>query len=208
MINVDFSTNMRRIQFWGSRMGVDLRDPEQLTEPYAWSQSQLHSVANLITEFHGFRRAETSDNRMLFALVCDPHAWRVDSIPGLIPPRSRIELPIHASSFFSPERREQWENIFHSPLWHCIGNTNVPGSNAVMDLLNLLQCLLPGMFIITEVHDSWSMQRGIPPYKWVLESKDVLVSCLGLARYEELCKAAESDARRAVRDLRDASTGW
>ncbi|KAF8514064.1 hypothetical protein JB92DRAFT_2720060 [Gautieria morchelliformis] len=207
MINVDFSTDMSRIQYWGSRMGVDLRDGKQLTEPYAWSQNRLLSLTNLLIDFHGFRLADISDNRMLFALVCDPHAWRVGSIPGLVPPRSRIELPVHASSFFSPQRRKQWENIFHDPLWDCIGNTNVPGSNAVMDLLNLLQCLLPGMFIVTEVHDSWWTQRGIPPYLWVLESKDVLVSCLGLARYEELCRAA-SDTRRAVIDSRDASMGW
>jgi hypothetical protein len=202
-INIEFSTDMRRICHWGQRMGVDLCDSKKITEPYAWAQCHILSLVDQLVDFHGFRQADVSDNRMLFALVCDPHAWRVGRVPPVIPPRKRIELPVHASSFFSPDRRKQWENIFHSPLWHSIWETSVPGANAVIDLLNLLQCLLPGMLIIAEVQDGWSNQRGIPPLKWVRESREVLISCLGTERYEVLCQAA-SDNSRAIIDSRDS----
>ena len=206
MIEVSFSTDMRRIRFWATRMGVNLHEPKQLTEPYIWSQSHLHHLADLLVDFHGFRPADATDKRMLFALMCDPYAWRVGAVPSSTPPRGRIELPMHASSFFSPNRQRQWENIFHSPLWDSIGHINVPGSNTVRDLLNFLQCLLPGVFIIVESLDGCATQRGIPPSKWVLESKEILVSCLGTERYEALSEAA-SNSKRAIVDspLEDAS---
>ena len=199
MICVEFSTDIQQILRWGQRMGVDLREPKQLTEPYAWSQCHLRSMMELLVEFHGCRQADVSDNRMLFALVCDPYAWRIGKVCETTPPRSRIELPINASSFFSPERRSQWEKVFHGPLWDSIGHSNISGCNVARSLLNFLQCLLPGMFIIAEVHNGRTTQRGIPPFQWVLEYKEVLVSCIGLERYGALCKAA-ADSRKVFED--------
>ena len=204
MINIDFSTDLRRMYHWGKRMGVDLHDFRQITEPYSWAQSHILMLAELLVEFHGFRQADVSDNRMLFALVCDPHAWRVGKTPTVPPPRKKIELPIHASSFFSPDRRKQWENIFHSPLWHSIWESSVPGANALINLLNLLQCLLPGMFLISGAQDGGSTQRGIPPLKWVLESRELLISCIGMDRYEMLCQVA-ADSKRTMIDCVDDS---
>ena len=76
---------------------------------------------NLLVDFHGFRHADISDERMLFALVCDPHAWPVSRGQTSTPPTRVIELPVHASSFFSPDWIRQWESNFHSTLWHSIG---------------------------------------------------------------------------------------
>ncbi|KAF8507330.1 hypothetical protein BU17DRAFT_100591 [Hysterangium stoloniferum] len=201
MFHIEFSSNIYRIKKWCERMGFELWAPKQLTEPYAWCQTHFLTLQDRLVDFYGFNHTNPSDDRMLFAVAFDPQAQRARGMQSLPIPTGRIELPLDASSFFSPERRQQWRDAFHGGVWDGLDPVGIPGSNTFLDIIYLLQCLIPGMFLFVERNDGWSMQRGIPPKDWIYENKNVLISSIGEGRYERLANAA-SDPSLAVIDSR------
>jgi len=98
----------------------------------------------------------------------------------------KLELPIHASSFFSPERRVQWQMVFHSAMWPSLRHTVQP----IGDLLHLLQCLMPGLLLVVQIEDGWRTARGLPPADWVKMNEQMLIDILGVGPYKRLSKAA------------------
>jgi hypothetical protein len=47
-----------------------------------------------------------------------------------------------------------------------------------------------------EAQDGYSKTRGIPPWNWIRENKDVLVSSIGVVRYNALSRAASDQIQR------------
>ena len=110
----------------------------------------------------------------------------------------RLQIPVNASSFFSRERRVQWEMVFHSALFPGLRHT-VP---AVADLLHLLQCLLTGMVVLVkeeqETQGVYRTIRGLPPVEWVASHEAALVDIFGASHYRQLFRAA-GDTRVAFK---------
>ncbi|KAL1947743.1 hypothetical protein VTO73DRAFT_13467 [Trametes versicolor] len=191
-----FSNEIATMDEWAKRTGIPLTTAEALGTNYARARRWLLSIrSNLVTE-HGWRDVAPLDARLLFDIEC-PTPYR--SARGL--PRSpnmRLQIPINASSFFSRERRVQWEMVFHSTLFPGLRHT-VP---AVADLLHLLQCLLTGMVVlIKEEQEAGGMVRtirGLPPVEWVSSHETALVEVFGSSHYRQLFRAA-SDARVAFK---------
>ncbi|KIJ44388.1 hypothetical protein M422DRAFT_252396, partial [Sphaerobolus stellatus SS14] len=163
MLRVDFSTDMQRILFWANRMGIDLRHPKQLSDPYTWALNHILSLCEQSMEFSGLCAVPPSDNRILVTLLPDPYAPRMHAQTDYFNfnphPNSkgdRIELPVNSTSFFSPNRQGQWEKIFHSRIWESLEQPSF--TNPLRDLLHLLQCLLPGMFVLVDINDGWSTE--------------------------------------------------
>jgi hypothetical protein len=110
----------------------------------------------------------------------------------------RIEIPIHASSFFSPERRVQWEMVFHGSAFPALRH-NTP----VGDILNILQCLLTGMIVIIREENvpgegQYKTSRALPPADWVSQNQTGLTEIFGPSHFKSLFKAA-SDTTKAFR---------
>ena len=80
----------------------------------------------------------------------------------------RLQIPVNASSFFSRERRVQWEMVFHSALFPGLRHT-VP---AIADLLHLLQCLLTGMMHVEYILQAFHIvPRSLHNTNWEAVSR-------------------------------------
>lgn len=189
MLFVEFSSDVRQLDEWARRVGVAL-SVESLAGPYARAHRYILAMKKELIRKHGFSELSPSDSRVLFTLECEtPHR----SATGL--PRSpamKLELPIHASSFFSPDRRIQWQMVFHSALWPSLRHRVQP----IADLHYLLQCLMPGLLLVVQIEEGWRTARGLPSADWINMNEDMLVDVLGQSQYRRLCKAA-SDPKLA-----------
>ncbi|KAI8998719.1 hypothetical protein BD414DRAFT_526865 [Trametes punicea] len=192
-----FSNDIATMDEWAKRTGIPLTTAEALGTNYARARRWLLSIRATLVQEHGWRDVTPLDSRLLFDIEC-PTPYR--SSRGL--PRSpnmRLQLPINASSFFSRERRVQWEMVFHSALFPGLRHT-VP---AVADLLHLLQCLLTGMVVLIKEEQVpgegvYRTIRGLPPVEWVSSHEAALVEIFGTSHYRQLFRAA-SDTRVAFK---------
>ena len=104
-------------------------------------------------------------------------------------PALKLHLPLHASSFFSPERRVQWQMVFHSDTF-AAGRVLCP---PITDILHLLQCLLTGLgTIVYEEHlpqGVYQTTRGLPPVTWIDTNESALLQIFGLNHFRALRKA-------------------
>lgn len=128
-------------------------------------------------------------------------------------------LPRHASSFFSPDRRIQWQMCFHGALFPAMRHTVQPVCwsslncrekmklifilGQVGDVLHLLQCLLPGMLVIAKVEKVpgegvYKTSRGLPPAEWIDSNMEMLLDIFGPTHFRKLWRAA-SDKRIAFK---------
>ncbi|KZT26228.1 hypothetical protein NEOLEDRAFT_1132252 [Neolentinus lepideus HHB14362 ss-1] len=191
-----FSSDVRNMDEWANRTGIPLTTADALGTNYARARRWLLSLkAQLIQK--GWRDVTPADPRMLFTIEL-PTPYRSSS--GL--PRSpnmRLQLPVNASSFFTPDRRVQWQMVFHSALFPAMRHTVTP----IGDILHLLQCLLTGMLVLVKEEETpgeglYRTIRALPPAEWVSSHEAVLTEVFGSSHYRQLFKAA-SDHRIAFK---------
>ncbi|KAF8582677.1 hypothetical protein K439DRAFT_1391479 [Ramaria rubella] len=189
MLLVEFSTDVKQLDEWSRRVGVAL-SVESLGAPYARAHRHLLAMKHALVAHHGFRDCPPSDPRVLFTVQCQPPHRSSAGVPRS--PTIKLELPIHASSFFSPERRVQWQMVFHSAMWPSLRHSVQP----VGDMLHLLQCLMPGLLLVVHIEDGWRTARGLPPADWININQQLLVDILGQSHFRRLNRAA-SDPKLA-----------
>ncbi|KLO18580.1 hypothetical protein SCHPADRAFT_819594 [Schizopora paradoxa] len=188
-----FSTNVRNMDNWARRTGIPLTSADALGTLYARAHSWLLSLKNQLIQNHGWREKE-ADPRMLFSIECTPPFRSSGGMPRT--PPMKLMLPLHASTFFSPERKVQWEMVFHGATFPAMRHTVQP----IADILHILQCILSGLLVLVkEEHISNQYERtvrGLPPVDWITANEMRLVHVCGESHYKKLFKAA-NDARVA-----------
>ena len=184
---VFFSSDVRNMDAWATRTGIPLTTADALGTNYARAHSWLMSLKDQLVRQHGWKDVTPNDPRMLFTVECES-PWRAAS--GLpLSPKLRLQLPVNATSFFSPERRVQWQMVFHSDIFATQRKLVAPLS----DMLNIIQCLLTGMVVLMhEEHMSegvYRTSRGLPSSEWVNMNQLQLTAVLGRTHFKQLWKA-------------------
>jgi hypothetical protein len=182
---------------WANRTGIPLTSADALGTTYARAHRWLLQLKTQLVQEHGWCDVSPSDPRMLFSIECASPYRSTGGLPRS--PVMRLQIPLHASSFFSPERRVQWEMVFHGSLFPAMRHT-VP---AVADTLHLLQCLLTGMIVL--IHEEnvpsdglYKTFRALPSADWVTAHQAQLTEVFGASHYKTLFKAA-NDKKKAFR---------
>ncbi|THH06766.1 hypothetical protein EW145_g3861 [Phellinidium pouzarii] len=181
---------------WATRTGIPLTSAEALGTLYARAHAWLLALKNQLIRTHGWHEKPV-DPRMLFSIECTPPFRSSGGLPRT--PPFNLQLPLHASTFFSPERRIQWEMVFHSALFPAMRHTCQP----VGDILHLLQCLLTGMIVLIKEEEVpgegvWRTTRGLPPPEWISANEVTLLQIFGSSHYRKLFRAA-NDKRFAFK---------
>lgn len=184
---VVFSSDVCNMDDWACRTRIPLTTAGALGSTYARSHRWLQQLKNRLIREHGWVEIPTKDHRLLISLE-STSIWR-SSVGLPAGPRMKLQLPIHASSFFSPERRVQWEMVFHSDTFESMRKICPP----ISDILNLIQCLLTGLVtLVFEEHlpdGRYRTTRGIPPVSWISENEAALVEIFGQVHFKALRKA-------------------
>lgn len=169
---------------------------DALNVTYAHARRWLLSIKNELVAVYQFCDVtSTADSRIMFAIEC-PSPFR--SPNGLSrSPNFRIEVPRDASTFFAPQRRVQWEMVFHSAAFAHMRHTCAP----IADLLHLLQCILTGVIVLVKEERApdqplYRTIRGLPPVEWVTNNANGLKEVLGDDVYRVLYGAA-GDKRKS-----------
>lgn len=185
-----FCYDVARIDDWATRTGIPLTTAEALGTNYRRARDWMLRIKNELVMNHDWRDVAPLDSRILFDIET-PY-------PGFpLRPNLRLRIPAHATTFFAPERRVQWEMVFHSSVFHLMRHTVRP----ISDLLYLLQCLLTGMFQLIMDEDVPGQGgvrtiRALPPADWVAGHEAELAKIFGSSHYRQLLRAA-SDTRVA-----------
>ncbi|CAK5277428.1 unnamed protein product [Mycena citricolor] len=184
---VVFSSDVKNMDDWARRTRIPLTTADALGVTYARAHRYLSALkGSLVNQYH-WTDSHSSDSRMLFC-VETTSIWR-SSVGLPAGPALRLQLPVHATSFFSPERRVQWQMVFHSDTFESVRKICPP----INDILNLVQCLLTG--IVTVVFEEnlpegvHRTTRGLPPAAWVNANERMLVEIFGVSHYRALRKA-------------------
>lgn len=185
---------------WANRTGIPLTSAEALGTMYTRAHRWLVTMKTQLVRNHGWRELP-SDPRMLFSIECLPPFRSSGGLPRT--PPMHLQLPLHASSFFSPERRVQWQMVFHSALFPAMRLTVAP----VGDILHLLQCLLTGMLVLvkedlTPGEGKCKTIRALPPPEWITTNQSMLLDIFGSSHCKKLLKAA-SDRSLSFKLLRE-----
>lgn len=181
---------------WSSRTGIPLTpSADALNITYARARRWLLQLKDQLIRNHNFREVAPDDTRIMLAVEC-PSPFRSTGGLSRTPP-FRIQIPYDASTFFSPQRRVQWEMVFHSAAFAHMRHTCSP----VADLLHLLQCLITGIIVLVKEErvpgqPLYRTIRGLPPVEWVETNSDRLRDILGMDIYRVLYRAA-GDKRTA-----------
>ncbi|KAF9246546.1 hypothetical protein BU15DRAFT_39570 [Melanogaster broomeanus] len=185
---VYFSSDVRNMDNWARRTSIPLTTAEALGTTYARAHKWLLSLKAQLIQQHGWEESEPADSRMLFSIEA-PSPWRSPS--GLpLSPKLKLQLPMHASSFFSPERRVQWQMVFHSDVFATQRLIVQP----ISDILNLVQCLLTGL--VTLVYEEqlpqgcYTTTRGLPSVQWINANQTALLEVFGHSHFKQLWKAS------------------
>lgn len=191
-----FAASVQQMDEWAKRTGIPLTSAEAIGTLYARAHGWLVTLKDQLVQSHGWREL-TADSRMLFSIECAPPFRSSGGLPRT--PPMNLQLPKHASSFFSPERRIQWEMVFHSALFPAMRHTVQP----VGDILHLLQCLLTGMLVLVKEETVpgeglYRTTRGLPPPEWISANEAILMQIFGSSHYRKLFKAA-NDRRLAFK---------
>jgi len=182
-----FENSIQSLDEWGRRANIPLTTADALGAPYARANRWLNALRSQLVRDYNWSDAPSSDNRILFAIEASS-IWR-SSVGLAAGPKLRLCLPVHASSFFSPERRVQWEMVFHSDTFESVRKICPP----ITDILHLLQCLLPGLLtIVLEERlpqGIYRTTRGLPPVSWINANEASLVDVFGSSHFRALRKA-------------------
>ncbi|KAJ7474003.1 hypothetical protein FB451DRAFT_1035165 [Mycena latifolia] len=181
---VIFSSDVKNMDAWARRTRIPLTTAHALGATYARSHRWLSALKTSLLTQHRWTEAAPSDPRMLFSVETSS-IWR--SSAGLpAGPALRLQLPVHATSFFSPDRRVQWQMVFHSDIFESVRKLCPP----INDILNLVQCLLTGL--VTLVFEEnlpqgiYRTTRGLPPVSWITANEQMLVEIFGVPHYRAL----------------------
>ncbi|KAF5315644.1 hypothetical protein D9611_004669 [Ephemerocybe angulata] len=184
---VVFSSDVANMDEWAQRTRIPLTTAEALGATYARAHRWFQALKQQLIREHNWSDAPSSDSRLLFAVETSS-IWR-SSVGLPAGPKLKLCLPVHASSFFSPERRVQWEMVFHSDIFESVRKICPP----INDILHLIQCLLTG--IVTVVFEEqlpegmYRTTRGLPPIAWVNAHEAALTEIFGVAHFKALRKA-------------------
>ncbi|KAF7778750.1 hypothetical protein Agabi119p4_3095 [Agaricus bisporus var. burnettii] len=184
---VVFSSDVGNMDDWAQRTRIPLTTADALGTPYARSHRWLQQLKSNLVKEYGWVEVPSNDHRLLISLE-STSIWR-SSVGLPAGPKMKLQLPVHASSFFSPERRVQWEMVFHSDTFESMRKICPP----ISDILNLIQCLLTG--IVTLVFEErlpqglYRTTRGLPPVSWVNENEAALIEVFGQSHFKALRKA-------------------
>ncbi|TFY81013.1 hypothetical protein EWM64_g2996 [Hericium alpestre] len=182
-----FSNSVQNMDDWARRTGIPLTTADALGTNYARAHRWLLRLKSTLVQQHGWREIHPPDSRMLFSIECpNPQLAGIARSPTL-----RLHIPANASSFFSPDRRVQWEMIFHSAVFFYMRHTVPP----ISDLLHLLQCLLTGLVVLVKeehVPGDGCLRtiRGLPPMEWVTSHEQMLKTIVSPTHYRALYRAA------------------
>ena len=195
---VCFSPDVSAMAEWASRTGIPLTSAEAMGTLYARAHRWMIELKLRLTQDCGWREIP-SEPRMLFSIE-GPPPRSANGLPRT--PPLRLQLPQHATSFFSPERRVQWEMVFHSAIFPVMRHSVQP----IGDILHLLQCLLTGMVVLVKEDNIpgegiYKTIRALPPAEWISSNQASLVEVFGQAHFKKLFKAA-SDKRVAFKLIR------
>ncbi|KAI0818591.1 hypothetical protein BC629DRAFT_1587947 [Irpex lacteus] len=189
---LSFCCDVASLDEWARRAGLPLTSAEALSMNYRRARDWMLRIRSELSTSHGFTDVAPLDNKILFDIEAP--------FPGYpLRPKLRLRLPAHATTFFAPERRVQWEMVFHSNVFHLLRHTVRP----ISDLLYLLQCLVTGMFLLIMEEDIPGQGgvrtiRALPPADWVAGHEAELVKIFGSTHYRQLLRAA-SDTRIAFK---------
>ncbi|TDL27663.1 hypothetical protein BD410DRAFT_431501 [Rickenella mellea] len=183
-----FDPSLREMSDWGGRICIPLGSAEDLAVLYGRAQRHLFGLRSELVQHHGFRDG-IPDPRMLFMIEC-PSPYRSANGMPLSPP-FRLQMPVHVSTFFSPNRRTQWQMIFHSALFPAMRHTVKP----LADIFCLLQCLLTGLVVIVMEEavpgqGKYLTSRALPSPEWMRSNQDMLLEIFGPTRFQRLITAA------------------
>ncbi|KAI0054038.1 hypothetical protein FA95DRAFT_27992 [Auriscalpium vulgare] len=192
-----FSNDVRNMDDWAKRTGIPITSADTIGAHYARARRWLLSIRMQLVQEHGWRDVVPLDSRLLFHIECPAPLRSSGGLPRS--PNMRLQVPLHASSFFNPERRVQWEMVFHSAVFPCFRHTVAP----VADLLHLLQCLVTGVLVLVKEENVpgeglYRTIRGLPPIEWVSAHMPQLTEIFGEHHYRTLFRAA-SDKRIAFK---------
>lgn len=185
---------------WAQITRIPLTTAVALGTTYTHAHRRLIALKNALVRDHNWTEVPSQDSRILFSIEM-ASIWR-SSVNLPAGPKLKLQLPVHASSFFSPERRIQWEMVFHSDTFESIRRIYGP----IQDILNLLQCLLTGVVTVAfiDAADGSRTVRGLPPTSWLNANESYLVDIFGPARYRDLHRAASNPRSSFKVDAIDA----
>lgn len=193
---VIFSSDVKNMDAWARRTKIPLTTADALGATYARAHKWFQSLHLQLAKEHSWTDIPNTDPRMLFMLETSS-IWR-SSVGLPAGPKLRLQLPVNATSFFSPERRVQWEMVFHSDIFESVRKICPP----INDILNLIQCLLTGVVTVAfEEHlpqGVYRTTRGLPPISWINANEETLLEIFGPAHFKALRKAC-SDTESAFR---------
>jgi hypothetical protein len=184
---VVFSSAIPNMDAWAQRTHVPLTTAEALGATYARAHRWFHALKQQLIQQHNWTESSQPDARLLFSVETSS-IWR-SSVGLPAGPKLRLCLPVHASSFFTPDRRVQWEMVFHSDIFDSVRKI----CNPINDILYLMQCLLTGVVTIAfEEHENDGVHRtirGLPPVAWINAHEANLTEIFGPAHYKALRRA-------------------
>jgi len=187
-LHVVFSADVTNMNTWAQRTNIPLTTADALGATYARAHRWMQVLQSQLVKKYGWEQSTLQDNRLLFS-VEKPSIWR-SSVGLPAGPALRLQLPIHATSFFSPDRRIQWQMVFHSDIFESVRKICTP----VNDILNLIQCLLTGMVTVvfeeTMPEGVYRTTRGLPPDSWIQANERQLIEIFGVAHFKALRKAS------------------
>lgn len=188
-LHVVFSADVSNMNEWAERTHIPLTTADAIGASWARAHRWLNSLqAQLVTQY-GWEptKFDKPETRLLYS-VEKPSIWR-SSIGLPAGPPLRLQLPINAASFFSPDRRIQWQMVFHSYIFESLRKICAP----VNDILNLMQCLLTGMVTVvfeeTLPDGVYRTVRGLPSDSWIQANERQLIEVFGVSHFKALRKA-------------------
>ncbi|CAA7271725.1 unnamed protein product [Cyclocybe aegerita] len=193
---VVFSSDVANMDEWARRTHIPLTTADALGKTYAKAHRWLQSLKTQLVREYKWTDVASNDPRLLFCLETSS-IWRssVDLPAG---PKLRLQLPVHATSFFSPERRIQWQMVFHSDIFENVRKICPP----INDILNLVQCLLTGVVTVQfeeNLPDGvYRTTRGLPPVAWINANEARLAEIFEPSHFRALWKAC-SDTKTAFK---------
>lgn len=190
---VVFSSDVAHMDEWARQTLIPLTTADALGATYAKAHKWLNSLKTQLVLQYNWTEVPSDDRRMLFTLETSS-IWR-SSVNLPAGPKLRLQLPVHASSFFTPERRVQWQMVFHSDIFESVRKICPP----INDILNLIQCLLTGLVtvILEERLDEGVFRtiRGLPPVTWISANEALLADIFEPSHLRALRKACNDTTK-------------
>lgn len=189
---VIFNSDVKHMDTWARRACTPLTTADEMDATYARAHPWFQYLRNSLIQYHEWKDAPPSDSRMLLSLQRASFHRSSAGFPA--GPPLKLELPFKASSFFSPTRRVQWQMVFHSDIFEFARLISPP----ITDILNLMQCLIPGLVTIVMEErlpeGVFKTTRGLPSVSWIDEHKIQLVEIFGRTRYAALRHSCNDSA--------------